>query len=136
MRMELVLAEADSMNRGYISLASSDSILTEATHYYDRHGTPNQRARAHYLLGCAYRDKGEAPQALECYQQAIDCADTTAADCNFRLLMSINGQMAELFHAQNLPTDELPCWKRYCINADKARDTLEYIRGLELSILS
>jgi len=132
MRMEQVLAEADSMNRAYTSMASSDSILTEATHYYDRHGTPNERTRAYYLLGCAYRDKGEAPQALECYQQAIDCADTTAADCNFRLLMSINGQMAELFHAQNLPTDEITCWKEYQRYARLAKDTIQYIRGIEL----
>lgn len=75
--METLLDRADSMNRAYIPMTDGiDSLLLEATHYYDRHGTPNQQMRAHYLLGCAYRDKGEAPAALQSYQDAVDCADT------------------------------------------------------------
>ena len=66
-RMAQVIAEADSLNRHYIPM-TCDSLLLQACHYYDRHGSSNERMRAHYLLGCAYRDMGEAPQALECYR--------------------------------------------------------------------
>ena len=45
--------------------------------FFDEHGTPNDRLLAHYLLGLAYNDHGEAPMALQCYQDADDCADTT-----------------------------------------------------------
>lgn len=73
-RHEATLQWADSLNRNYINIPS-DSQLVEAVAYYDRHGTPNERMRAHYLLGCSYRDMGEAPKALACYHDAADCAD-------------------------------------------------------------
>jgi len=132
-RMAQVIAEADSLNRHYIPM-TCDSLLLQACHYYDRHGTPNERMRAHYLLGCTYRDMQQAPQALECYQDAIDAADTTAVDCDYRLMMSINGQMAELFHAQNLPQDELASLKAAQICALKEKDTLNYILSYELQM--
>lgn len=131
--METLLDRADSMNRAYIPMTDGiDSLLLEATHYYDRHGTPNQQMRAHYLLGCAYRDKGEAPAALQSYQDAVDCADTLSGDCDYRRLMSIYGQMAEIFHAQNLPEDELEQRVKYGNHALIIGDTLLYIFNLSL----
>ena len=88
--------------------------------------------RAHYLLGCAYRDMGEAPAALQCYQDAVDHADTLSGDCDIRRLMSVYGQMAELYHAQNLPTEELHAAQIYGNLALREKDTLGYIRNLEL----
>ena len=134
-RMSALLDRADSMNRAYIPMTDGiDSLLLEATHYYDRHGTANEQMRAHYLLGCAYRDKGEAPAALQSYQDAVDRADTLSSDCDYRRLMSVYGQMAELFHAQNLPEDELEQRQKYGKCALLIGDTLLYIRNLELLI--
>ena len=48
---------------------------------------------------------GEAPKALQCYQNAVSYAD--ADDSSYELLMSICGQMAELYHSQHLSTSEL-----------------------------
>ena len=42
--------------------------------FFDEHGTANDRLLAHYLLSRAYHDHGEAPMALQCYHDAIDCA--------------------------------------------------------------
>ncbi len=132
-RMAALLDRADSMNRAYIPMTDgTDSLLLEATRYYDRHGDANQQVRAHYLLGCAYRDMGEAPAALQSYQDAIDRADTLSTDCDYRRLMSVYGQMAELFHAQNLPKDELEKAGMYGKYALLIGDTLLYIRNLEL----
>ena len=134
-RMSALLDRADSMNRAYIPMTDGiDSLLLEATRFYDHHGTANEQMRAHYLLGCAYRDKGEAPAALQSYQDAIDRADTLSSDCDYRRLMSIYGQMAELFHAQNLPEDELEQRQKYGKYALLIGDTLLYIRNLELLI--
>ena len=66
-----LLLLADASNKCYDTLPP-DSILSEVAAFYDRHGSANEQLRAHYLLGCAYRDLGEAPQALQCYQDAID----------------------------------------------------------------
>lgn len=130
-RMYYYLLLADAANKCYDTLPS-DSIMQEVADFYDRHGTPNEQIRAHYLLGCVYRDMGEAPQALDCYHTAIDHADTTAKNCDYRLLMSVYGQMAYIFHNQNLPQDELwaieqagQCFLAY-------GDTIGYIRNIEL----
>ena len=133
--MDALLDRADSMNRAYIPMTDGiDSLLLEATRFYDRHGDANQQLRAHYLLGCAYRDMGEAPAALQSYQDAIDRADTLSSDCDYRRLMSVYGQMAELFHAQNLPHDELAQMEMYGYYALLIGDTLSYIRNLELYV--
>jgi len=132
-RMRALLDRADSMNRAYIPMTDGiDSLLLEATRFYDRHGDANQQLRAHYLLGCAYRDMGEAPAALQSYQDAIDRADTLSSDCDYRRLMSVYGQMAELFDAQNLPEDEIAACDNYGHLALKVQDTLAYIRNMEL----
>ena len=55
---------------------------------------------AHYLLGRAYHEHGEAPMALQCYHEAIDCADTTAADCDYAQLARVYGQMGDIFYNQ------------------------------------
>lgn len=39
--------------------------------FFDDHGTPNERLLAHYLLGRAYYEHGEAPMALQCFHDAI-----------------------------------------------------------------
>ena len=132
-QMEALLDRADSLNRAYVPMTGGlDSLLLEAARYYDRHGTANEQVRAHYLLGCAHRDMGEAPAALQCYQDAVDRADTLSPDCDYRRLMSVYGQMAELFDAQNLPEDEIDASKKYGQLALMAKDTLKYIRNKEL----
>lgn len=132
-RMRQALQHAREQNKAYEPV-TGDTLLRDACHYFDRHGTANERVEAYYLLGCAYRDRNEAPQALECYQDAIDAADTTAADCDFRLLMSVSGQMAVLFHYQNLPTNEIAARQAAQRYAQMAKDTFGYIRSYETMI--
>ena len=134
-RMSALLDRADSMNRAYIPMTDGiDSLLLQATRFYDHHGTANEQMRAHYLLGCAYRDKGEAPAALQSYQDAVDRADTLSSDCDYRRLMSIYGQMATLYHHQRMPTDELDAYSHGMICAEHLNDTLSIIRCLELKV--
>ena len=130
-RMYYYVLLADAANKCYDTLPS-DSIMQEVADFYDSHGTPNERLRAHYMLGCVYRDMGEAPHALECYQNAVECADTTAKDCNYRILTSVYGQMAELFHRQNLPQDEMWAREQSCRYYLAYGDTIGYIRSQEL----
>ncbi len=125
-----LLAEADSLNQNYIPF-TTDSTMKEVVDYYDHHGTANERMRAYYLLGCVYRDLGEAPHALECYHDAVDCADTTARDCDFRLLGRIHGQMATLFGTQLLPRDMLRELKATYHYASLANDTMCAIIAIE-----
>ena len=113
--MRQQLLRAREMNKNYVpftaggdmqsvggDMQSPDSVMKEVADWYDRHGTPNERMEAHYLLGCVYRDMGEAPRAVDCYLDAAACADTTAIDCDYYKLASIYGQMATLYHQQLL----------------------------------
>ena len=129
-RMYYHLLLADAMNKAYVDM-STDSILKEVADYYDRHGSANEQMRAHYLLGCAYRDMGEAPMALQCYQDAVDKADTTDMSC-ITLLYKIHGQMAELFNRQHLPHSCLSELAKAVSFAQKANDTLSVITYLSL----
>ena len=78
----------------------SDSLQLLLTEYYDKHGTPNERMTAHYLLGRAYSDMGEAPRALQCFLDAVSCADTTSNVCDYKTLFRIYGQMAMVYRSQ------------------------------------
>ena len=122
-RMYHYLLLADAANKCYDTLPS-DTILQEVADFYDRHGSANEQVRAHYMLGCAYRDMGEAPMALQCYQQAIDRADTTAHDCNFALLSKVYGQTGQVFYYQRLGQKQLPIINQAIEYAFRAKDTL------------
>ena len=104
-------------------LPTVDTLVT----YFDSHGTPNERLMAHYLQGRVYHDMGEAPQAIDCYQQAVSQVDSTSADCDLRTLMVVYGQMSELFHNQFLPDDEIDALKSMAKIARKNKDILSEI---------
>ena len=132
MRYELTLAEA--MNKAYVPF-TTDSVMKRVARYYDRHGSANQQLKAHYLLGCTYRDMGEAPAAINAWQEAVEKADTTSADCDYTTFFSIYGQMASVFQAQQLTTMEIEAYRNYSKFAKLAGDIYEYIRGIELMII-
>ena len=105
-RMRFQLLKAEAKNKTWVDF-TSDSIMTSVVAYYDKTGNPNERMLAHYLLGCVYRDLKETPQAIACYQDAIDCADTLSADCDFKTLSCIYSQMAYLYHHQLALSDAI-----------------------------
>ena len=126
------LEELERQNRAYETF-TSDSLAERLVQYFDRHGDANERMRSHYILGCVYRDLGEAPHAIDCYHNALSYADTTANDCDYNTLMGINGQMAVIFHQQNLPQDEIQAIRQYIHYTQKANpnDTLNSLLARE-----
>ena len=112
----------------------SDSLQLLLTDYYDHHGTPNERMAAYYMLGRAYSDMGEAPRALQCFLDAVACADTTSLECDFRTLFFIYGQMAMVYHSQCMPEEELSAWEQYSRFALKSGDMFYHILGKERMI--
>ena len=116
LRMRYDLLEAKAQNKAFVDF-TSDSIAKEFTKYYDSHGTANERMMAHYLLGCVYRDLGEAPHAVDCYLDAISQADTTAKDCDFYTLSCAYAQMADIYYKQLLLTNSIEANKKASIYA-------------------
>ena len=128
MRHQMLMTEAK--NKLDMQLPS-DTLFQEVVDYYDDHGTPNQQLMAHYLLGRIYGDRGEAPMALQCYNDAVEKADTLSDECDYTTLYKVYGQMADIFEAQVMPNEEIEALKRYSQYALKAGNTYEYIRGIE-----
>ncbi|MBP5714574.1 MAG: hypothetical protein J6X07_07750 [Prevotella sp.] len=105
-RMQYLLHRMNAENKASKKFIS-DSLAKELVEHFESHGTSNERMLAHYLLGRALYDMNEAPAALQAYYNAITVADTLNGDCNFITLKGIYGQMAYIFHQQNLPHDEI-----------------------------
>ncbi len=122
-QMHEALMQAKAQNENFEPF-TTDSTMLRVVDYYDAHGSANEQMLAHYLLGCVYRDLGDAPRALECYYDAVSKADTTDADCDFQRLNRIYGQMANLFHAQRSPQFEKDAELNAIRMAWIAKDTL------------
>ncbi|MBQ9216172.1 MAG: hypothetical protein IJ159_05390 [Prevotella sp.] len=95
------LRRLQTQNKANVPL-TSDSLAKILVNYFDSHGNANERMLAHYVLGCTYRDMGEAPHAIDCYLDATTKADTTAKDCDFYTLSCVYSQMAEIYYKQLL----------------------------------
>lgn len=122
-----MLAHLEELERQNLadSVMTNDSLAERLAEYFDHHGTPNERMRAHYILGRTYADLGEAPAALNAYLDAVECADTTAVDCKYRTLSRTYGQMADVFYRQNLMQDYLKACDKSICYAWVAKDTLQ-----------
>ena len=132
-RMRHALLTAKAMNKAFVNF-TTDSVMREVAAYYDSHGTANDRLLAHYLLGCTYRDLGEAPRAVDCFHDAIDAADTTASDCDYRTMGFAYSQMANVYHKQLLLTDEIESRRRASYYATLTRDTFLVLNSQKLSV--
>ena len=125
------LEELERQNREYEDF-TTDSLAKELVDYFDRHGTSNERLRAHYILGCVYRDLGEAPRAVDAYLDAASQADTTAADCDFRTLGCVYSQMGDVYHRQLLLSNEIEAKQKASHYAILAGDTLGALASMTI----
>ena len=105
----------------------SDSLQLILADYYDRHGTPNEKMWAHYLLGRAYYDMGEAPMAQKAFLDAAEKADTSAADCDYWNLCRVYFQLSNLHYISMLPKEMLSALNSASACAEKSGDTLSVI---------
>ena len=105
-RMQYHLHRLNAQNKTDVTF-TSDSLAKELADHFDHHGNTNKRVLAHYLLGMAYSDMGEAPKAINSFQDAIDAADTTVTEFNFHQLSCVYSQMATIYRRQLLLTNEI-----------------------------
>ena len=83
--MSEALLRAEEMNRNYQSMDTLKGMEQVADYYRPFLGRSQRYMRALYILGCVYRDRGDAPMALHYYQEAVSQADTTDADCDMNI---------------------------------------------------
>ena len=122
-RMRHLLLRSNAQNKAYVDF-TSDSIGCLLVDYYNAHGTPNERMLAHYIKGCAYRDMGDQPASLRCYNDAVAAADTSRADCNFYQLSIIHEQIAKIFNDRAMPDNALQAYEYAERYARKIQDSI------------
>ena len=105
----------------------NDSLAEDLVSYFDRHGSANERMRSRYILGRTYYCLGELPRALELYNEAASCADTTSADCEYKVLSRIHAQSAIIFNLQVQPRSQLQELRLAEYYAWKGKDTIQAI---------
>ena len=128
-RMRASLDSINERNRNDQPFTVAD--VEPYVQFFDDHGAPNDRLLAHYLLGRAYHDHGEAPMALECYQKAADCADTLGEDCDYKQLCRVYAQMAQIFYEQGLYREQLESGRLSAKYAWQGQDTLAALMSYE-----
>ena len=105
----------------------NDSLAESLVNYFDRHGDSNERMRSRYILGRTYYCLDELPRALEMYNEAADCADTTSADCDYKVLSRIHAQSAVIYDSQVIPQNQYEELKKAEYYAWKSKDSLQAI---------
>jgi hypothetical protein len=122
------LHQLNAFNRADSIFRSTDEAQA-LVDYFEDHGTPNEQMLAYYLLGRAYHDLHEAPMALKYFQIASERADTTAANCDYRQLSRVYGQMSSIFYQQNLMRQSLEKANLSELYGWKGMDTLNALRS-------
>ena len=122
--LDSLLTDSDRLSTNFVmqcrlrrlnAINKLDTVFTTAhvaqarilADHFDDHGTSNEQMLAYYLLGRTYADAGEAPQAINAYNEAANRADTTATDCDYKTLCRVYSQMAKIFYRQGLYHEDL-----------------------------
>ena len=128
-RMHLALLRADLQNKRFVPF-TDDSLMRAAVDYYDRHGTPNERMHAYYLLAAVYRDLSSPMQSQRALHQAAAVADTADKACDFRLLAKIYGQLGELYQNNTDYRLSLEMYRKSASFGKLSKDTLLWVAGI------
>lgn len=122
-RMMAMLEDARHRNSNSMELPAEDT-LQMLVDYFSSHGSANERMQAIYVMGCMYQDRGDAPQALNLYHDAIAAADTTNNDCDFKTLSRVYGQMGNIFMDMRSPKLAIEVMQKAYNMANRAQDSL------------
>lgn len=121
--MQCELLRLQAYNKLDINIDTVKSI-NKVIEYYNTNGNEHDKMIAKYMMGCFYRDRGDAPSALRCYQDAIQFGDTLNNNCDYKTISRIYGQMASLYHEQRSPRLELNAERMAVKYALIAKDTI------------
>lgn len=105
----------------------TDSLTRSLVEYFNGNGSREEQTLAFYMNGCALSDIGETPEALQSFYDAIEKSDTTKSNPPYEILRGVYGQMALIFHLQNLPQDEIWALRHYIDCVKRTSDEVDYM---------
>lgn len=123
-KARLALLTIKAKNLAYVPLEGKDTIsVLDAIDYYQRKRNTEQVMLGYYLLGSIYRDLGDAPRGVEAFMKVTEAADTTKADCNYRLLARAEAQKSDMQRLQKVRPKAIESSYQAEYYSWKARDT-------------
>ena len=108
-------------DKAYIAHTSNSAILS-VINYFENHDFYNLLPVAYYYGGRVYSDLGDAPQALEYFQKALNCENI-----NSRFEIVAYSQMAGIYHKQKVYDLAIPTYKKAIELNAKNNNTLGII---------
>ena len=115
-------------DKAYITHTSDSAILSVIT-YFENHDFNNLLPVAYYYGGRVYSDLGDAPQALEYFQKALDCENI-----NSNTMAVVYSQMAEIYSNQKVFDLAIPAYKKAIeLNTKNNNETNSYYNIRNLS---
>lgn len=98
MRYRLLMIKAH--DKLYHPITGYDTLVIDTLlPYFEEHGTPYLKATANFYAGRICADKGDAPQAIDYFQQALDALPEKE---NPRFRGLVHSQIGTLFYYQGL----------------------------------
>ena len=124
MRYNLMLVKA--RDKAYI-IHENDSLIAPVAEYFTAHTDDRLTPIALYYAGRVYSDLGDAPRALEYYQQTVNVLPKN----EIYLKSFIYAQIGDLFYSQRLFEYALIANKEYLNLSYRLNDTISIIDGLK-----
>lgn len=111
-------------DKAYIPF-TTDSAAVAVMHYYENGGDKSLLPTAYYYAGRASADIGDAPQALDYYQKALDVIEYNKYK---RLEGLIHSQMGYIYHRQHLHGHARKSWLKalYIAKNEIDDESIEY----------
>lgn len=78
---------------------TTDSLITIVADYYKRNGNRDKTIKAYYLKGCIYGEFKDMPQALKCYQQALQLSEDSK---QYHTLALLYNQIGNVYLYQDM----------------------------------
>lgn len=113
-------------DKAYI-LHTSDSLILPILNYYIEKNDKQHLPEAYYYAGRVYRDLGDAPQALEYFQKAMEASKGSS---NNQLTSRINSQIGTLFLYQGIYDEALKVFKQAYFYNTLANDSIGIVLTL------
>ena len=123
-RARHALLAIKAKNMAYVPLGARDTAgIMYAIDYYKSRMDTKQVMLGYYLLGSIYRDLGDASRGVEAFMKVIEVADTSKADCDYRIMARAEAQKSDLQSFQAIYDEALQSSYRAEYYAWQARDT-------------
>lgn len=120
LRAKFSLLYSTALNKNYIDTTDM-SIIQPAVDFYSKHGTPVEKMKSYFYLGCFHANRGEDDRALLDFQLALEDSSKVSDD-HYKEL--VNSAISDVFSRNNNVEQELAYAKEALKYGKFAKDSI------------